>query len=219
MNAKEIISAFEFRFACKKFNPDKKIKDSDFHVILEAGRLSPSSFGFEPTHLLVVQNPLLREKIKEVAWGQGQVTSCSHLVMLLTLKPEYMKADSEHLKKFLLQVKRLQNDDLAMRLKYYEHFLKDEYKLLDDEQKMLDWSSKQAYIILGNMLTTAAMLGIDSCPMEGFNPERMAEVLKNDLHIDTDMYSLSVMAAFGYRDMEAPHKTRQDLDNFVTWLI
>ncbi len=84
---------------------------------------------------------------------------------------------------------------------------------------MLDWSSKQAYIILGNMLTTAAMLGIDSCPMEGFNPEKMAEVLKNDLHIDTNMYSLSVMAAFGYRDMEAPHKTRQDLDNFVTWLI
>ncbi|MGL5786088.1 MAG: nitroreductase family protein, partial [Bacteroidales bacterium] len=145
MNAKDIINAFEFRFACKKFNHEKKIKDSDFHVILEAGRLSPSSFGFEPTHLLVVQNPLLREKIKDVAWGQGQVTSCSHLVLLLTLKPEYMKADSDHLKKFLLQVKQLQNDDLAMRLKYYEHFLKDEYKLLDNEQKMLDWSSKQAY--------------------------------------------------------------------------
>ena len=74
-----IIEAFNYRHACKEFNPEKKISDQDFNFILETGRLSPSSFGFEPWKFLVVQNQNLREKIKEHAWGgkkqiQHQVT-------------------------------------------------------------------------------------------------------------------------------------------------
>lgn len=218
MNSKAILDAYMFRFACKKFIADRIIPEGDFNTILEAGRMSPSSFGFEPTHLVVVQNPELREKIKEAAFNQLQITTCSHLVLILTRKPVEMTANSDYLRGFLKKVKHMNEPDIDGMMKYFYLFEKENFKLIEDDRYMFDWASKQAYIILGNMLTTAALLGIDSSPMEGFNPEEIQKILKEDMYIDTDKFGISVIAAFGYRDMEQPPKTRETMEEFVTWV-
>lgn len=218
MNANEIISAYNFRFACKKFDATRVIPDSDFDTILEAARLSPSSFGFEPTHLVVVQSPEMKEKLKPAALNQNQIMTCSHLVLLLTRKPVDMTAGSSYLKDFLKRVKKMDDRDIDYMMKFFYLFEKENFKLMDNERNMFDWASKQAYIILGNMLTTAALLGIDSCPMEGFDPDEMRKVLKEDIGIDLTHFDISVLAAFGYRDMEQPVKTREAMNELVTWV-
>lgn len=218
MNANDILSAYRFRFACKKFKTGILIPENDFNTILEAGRLSPSSFGYEPTHLVVIQNKEMKEKFKSAALNQNQITSCSHLVLFLTRKPIDMTAGSEYLNSFLKDVKKLDDRDINYMMKFFYLFEKENFKLMDDERNMFDWASKQAYIMLGNMLTTAALLGIDSCPMEGFNPEEMRRLLKDEIHIDMEHFDISVIATFGYRDMEQPEKTRQHIEKLVTWV-
>ena len=94
MNKDDILNVFNFRHACKEFNPEKKICDEDFQFIMETARLSPSSFGIEPWEFLIVQNPKIREKLKTYTWGgQKQFPTCSHLVVCLVKKACFMKYD------------------------------------------------------------------------------------------------------------------------------
>ncbi|MGL4332181.1 MAG: NAD(P)H-dependent oxidoreductase [Bacteroidales bacterium] len=218
MNTNDILSAYKFRFACKKFKSGMSIPESDFNTILEAARLSPSSFGFEPTHLVVIQNDEMKERFKPAALNQNQITTCSHLVLFLTRKSIDMTAGSDYLNSFLKEVKKMDDRDINYMMKFFYLFEKENFKLMEDERNMFDWASKQAYILLANMLTTAALLGIDSCPMEGFDPEAMRKLLKDEIHIDMEHFDISVMAAFGYRDMEQPEKTRESIDQLVTWV-
>jgi nitroreductase len=82
---------------------------------------------------------------------------------------------------------------------------------------MFDWASKQCYIPLANMMTSAAMIGIDSCPIEGFNQETSNKILKEDLGIDTSLYGISYMVAFGYRVNEPREKTRRNINDIITY--
>ncbi|MGE7926086.1 nitroreductase family protein, partial [Viridibacillus arvi] len=87
------------------------------------------------------------------------------------------------------------------------------------ERALFDWASKQTYIALGNMLTAAALIGIDSCPMEGFNMEKVTEILENEGLLDSEKFGVSVMAAFGYRSQEPEHKkSRQSREKVVQWI-
>ncbi|MCF6192947.1 MAG: nitroreductase family protein, partial [Kangiellaceae bacterium] len=95
IDKKEIIEAFNYRHACKVFDANKKISDADFDFILETGRLSPSSFGFEPWKFLMVQNIDLREKLKSITWGaQGTLPTASHFMVILARKQNSMNYDS-----------------------------------------------------------------------------------------------------------------------------
>ncbi len=105
---KRIIEAYNFRHACKEFDTEKKITDENFNFILETGRLSPSSFGFEPWKFLIVQNMAFREKLKKHTWGgQNQIPTSSHLLVILARKNYFMKYDSEYIKDFMKNVKKL----------------------------------------------------------------------------------------------------------------
>lgn len=213
-----IIDAFKFRHACKEFHTEKKISDKDFNFILEAGRLSPSSFGFEPWKFLVVQNKELREKLKEHTWGgQKQIPTSSHLLVILARKRYFMKYDSQYMKDFMKNVKQLPEDVIKTKIGYIENFQKNDFKLLDTERAIFDWACRQTYISLANMMTAASMIGIDSCPMEGFNAEKINAVLEMDLGIDTEKFGISCMVAFGYRKTEPGAKTRQSMDKIVAW--
>jgi nitroreductase len=213
-----IIEAFNYRHACKEFNPEKKIADQDFTFILETGRLSPSSFGFEPWKFLVVQNKELREKLKEHTWGgQKQIPTASHLLVILARKNYFMKYDSQYMKDFMKNVKQLPEDVIKTKTGYIENFQKNDFKLLETERAIFDWACKQTYISLSNMMTAASMIGIDSCPMEGFNAEKINAVLETDLGIDTEKFGISCMVAFGYRKTEPGAKTRQSMDKIVAW--
>jgi len=216
----KIIEAFFFRHACKEFDAEKKIKDEDFSFILETARLSPSSFGLEPWKFLVVQNKELREKLKEFTWGgQKQIPTASHLIVMLARKGYFMKYDSEYIRDFRKSVQQLSEDVIKVKNSFYENFQKNDFKLLDNERFIFDWACRQTYIALANMMTAAAMIGIDSCPMEGFVAEKIEAVMKNYFGIDPQRFGVSCMVAFGYRKDEPRPKTRQPMDKISEWYV
>lgn len=214
----EILDAFHFRHATKSFDSSKKISDSDFEFILETGRLSPSSVGYEPWKFLVVQNPELRAKLKEVSSGaKGQLDTASHFVVILAhSKARY---DSEHVYHIHKNVKQMPEDMIPEILQHYKAFQDDVQNLFESDRSLFDWASKQTYIALANMMTSAAQIGIDSCPIEGFLPNEVNKLLQEEGIVNTDTWKVSVMAAFGYRETEpARAKTRQPLDDIVKWV-
>jgi hypothetical protein len=217
MNKQEILAAFQFRHACKEFDSNKKITKDDFDFILETGLLSPSSFGFEPWHFVVVQNPKLRELLKENAWGAPKkLDTASHFLLVLTMKSPLIKWDAAYIQQFMEEVQKHPEEVRKMRSKLFEEFQKSDFDLTDD-RKLFDWASKQSYIALGNMMTAAAMIGIDSCPIEGFKQKETESILKEYFDIDTDKYGLSFMIAFGYRVTDPKTKTRRNIEEIITW--
>lgn len=216
----QIMDAFQFRYACKGFNPDKKVSESDFETILETGRLSPSSFGFEPWKFLVVQNMGIREKLKEVSWGgQGQLPTASYVVVILTRKAADTRYDAEYISHVMRDVQKLPQEVQDMKGGFFKNFQLHDFDLTE-ERALFDWASKQSYIALGNMMTSAALLGIDSCPMEGFDKEKFEKILVEEGLMDQDHFGVSTMVAFGYRadDTSIHEKTRGKAEDIIQWV-
>ena len=214
----KILDAFHFRHACKEFNTDRKISDEDFDFILETARLSPSSFGFEPWKFLVVQNSELREKLRAHTWGgQKQFPTASHLLVILARKTPLMKYDSNYIEHIMADVHHIPEEARNARREKYAVFQQSDFKLLESERAMFDWACRQTYIALGNMMTSAAMIGIDSCPIEGFVAEKIEDVMRKDFDINTDDFGVSCMLTFGYRKNEQRPKTRQAIEDIVEW--
>lgn len=217
MNKQQLLNAFNFRHACKEFDVNRLIPEEDFEFILETARLSPSSFGFEPWHFLVVQDKNLRGQLKSKAWGlTKKLDTASHIVIGLTMKSALMKWDTEYIQYFMREIQKLPEEVVKGKGKFFETFQKSDFDLTDD-RKLFDWAAKQNYIALGNMMTAAALIGIDSCPMEGFEQKETEAILRSSFGIDTDKFGVSYMVAFGYRVMEPKTKTRRPLDQMVTW--
>ncbi len=217
---KQILDAFQFRYACKAFDPEKKISEEDFETIIESARLSPSSFGFEPWKFLVIQNMDIREKLKTVAWGaQGQFPTASHVVVILSRKAVDTKAGSEYINSVMRDVQKLPEDIQEMKGNFFKNFQQKDFDLTD-ERKLFDWAGKQAYIPLANMMTSAAFLQIDSCPMEGFDRDKFEDILEQEGLIDKNHFGVSVMVAFGYRakDTVVFPKTRGNAENLIQWV-
>ncbi len=213
-----IIETFHFRHACKVFDAQKKISDDDFMTILETGRLSPSSFGFEPWKFLVVQNTKLREKLKTVTWGaQGTLPTASHFVVILARRQRSMRYDSDYISRMMYDVHHLPEEQAEQRREKYRIFQQDDFRLFESERAMFDWAGKQTYIALANMMTSAAMLGIDSCAIEGFKAEAVEELMAEAFGIDTETFGVAVMVAFGYRVHASKEKTRQRMEDITQW--
>ncbi|WP_102348446.1 NAD(P)H-dependent oxidoreductase [Bacillus sp. Marseille-P3661] len=215
----EILQAFRFRHATKEFDPTKKISDEDFNFILEAARLSPSSVGYEPWKFVIVQNKELREKLREVAWGaQGQLLTASHFVVVLARTIKDTKYDSSYVKNQMLNVKKIPEDVFEQMKIRYKSFQEHDLHLLESERAIFDWACKQTYLALANMMTAAALIGIDSCPIEGFDFDKVQKVLMDEGLLEDGHLAVSVMAAFGYRIREPRPKTRKDLNDIVQWI-
>lgn len=214
----KILDAYNFRHACKIFDSNKKVSDEDFSFILETARLSPSSFGFEPWKFLIVQNMALREKLKPIAWGaQGAIPTASHFIIILSRKQKSLRYDSPYIEHMMRDIHHLPDDVIEMRRDYYETFQKSDFGLYENERAFFDWSTKQSYIALANMLTASAMIGIDSLPMEGFKAAEMEQLLAKDFEIDTSEYGVACMVAFGYRLEPQKEKTRQSIADITQW--
>ncbi|WP_179315252.1 NAD(P)H-dependent oxidoreductase [Winogradskyella undariae] len=214
----DILNAFNFRHATKEFDATKKVSDEDMKFILETAHLSPSSFGFEPWHFIVVQDKELRELLKPVAWGAPlKLDTASHFVLGLSMKAPMVKHDSEYIMHMMKDVKQLPQEVIEMYSTFYREFQERDFDL-DTDKKLFDWSSKQTYIALGNMMTAAALIGIDSCPIEGFHQEKAEALLKDKFGVDTDKYGLSFMTAFGYRKADPEFgKSRRNFEDIVTF--
>ncbi len=217
ISKQDILHAFTFRHACKTFDPARKIPDADFRFILETGRLSPSSFGYEPWRFLVVQDMALREKLRTVSWGaQGQFPTASHVVALLARKDD-MRPGSDYTEHMMRDVHRMSDEAIARRHRFYPQFHESDFRL-QDPRALFDWSCRQAYIALANMMTAAALIRIDSCPIEGFNQQAAEAILAEAGLLEGGRFGLAVMVAFGYRINPQPAKTRQTTEEVVRWV-
>lgn len=218
-NAK-VIQTFKFRHACKEFDANKAVSKDDFTTILEAARLSPSSFGFEPWKFVVLRDKTLRKKIYDVTWGgQDALDNASEFVLILARTNKHLHPDSQYLNTMMKEVKGLDDESSKMRREFFTAFQKEHFCIYNDEQKVFDWACKQCYIALSNMLTTAALLGVDSLPIEGFNRKSVNEILEKEGIINTEDFSVAVMAAFGY-EKNAPKypSTRQKFEEVVQFV-
>ncbi|WP_373777658.1 NAD(P)H-dependent oxidoreductase [Glaesserella sp.] len=219
ISKQDILDAYHYRHACKVYDPTKKISDDDFRFILETGRLSPSSFGFEPWKFLVIENQSIREFIRDNAWGaKDKVMDCSHFVLILVRQPQTLLADGDYVQHIMRDVHHIPEDMRTLRQGFYRHFIENDFELANNPNAFYHWACRQSYIALGNMLTSAAMVGIDSTPIEGFPLEKLNTLFAEKGLYDPNQYKLSVMVAFGYRAAEPREKTRQAFDDVVEWV-
>ncbi len=216
ISKQQVLDAFHFRSATRYYDPSKKISEEDFAYILELARLSPSSVGSEPWQFVIVQNPELRQKLKPVSWGMAtQVEDASHLVVILAKKNA--RYDSDFFRSSL-EKRGLNQEQIEKALARYKEFQTHDINVLENDRTLFDWCSKQTYIALANMMTGAALIGIDSCPIEGFNYAEVNRILAEEGAFDATEYGVSVMVTFGYRAKEIKKKYRKPLEEIVTWI-
>lgn len=211
-----ILNTFNSRYTCKGYDPEKKVSDEDFAVIMEVARLSPSSMGLEPWKFVLLNNKDIKEKIKPYAWGaEVSLEGASHFVLILARKPKDMKYDSDYIEYMMNNVQHFTEELRLARKKKYKSFQEDDLKLLESERAFFDWACKQTYIPLANMLTAAAMLGVDSTPMEGYTSEKVEDILIKEGVIDPEHFGLSCMIAFGYKNRDHRPKTRRGMEEVL----
>lgn len=216
MNKKEIIDVLNFRHSCKEFDINKKISDDDFEVILEAGRLSPSSMGIEPWKFLVIENQELKNELGAVCWGgKVQMPTSSHLVVYLSRAAKELRFDSNYINHLLKEVKHLPEDVVST----YKGIMKSIEEVRFKEDSDLEaYASEQVHIALANMMNVAAMQGIDSCPIGGIDRKAVEKILVDRGLLDTDKFNITLCGAFGYRVNNPGEKLRQGMDEIVTWV-
>lgn len=166
----EIIEQLKWRYACKEFDKDKKISDEDFNVLLESLQLTASSYGLQPWKFVIVENQQTREELVVHSWNQRQVSEASHLIVMCI--PDTI--DEEFIDKYLSSMATTRDQDIES-LEGFKKMLMMVANKSDADKEL--WAKKQVYIALGNLLTTCAVMNIDSCPMEGFLPQKYDEVL------------------------------------------
>jgi nitroreductase len=130
-----------------------------------------------------------------------------------------MKYDSDYVLDFMKNVQHFSEDAIAPRLKFYQQFQEDDFDLLGSERAMTDWAIHQTYIALGNMMTSAAMIGIDSCPIEGFHRQQLEALLAQEIDLNLEQFSVAYLVAFGYRKNQPRAKTRQPIDKIVEYYL
>lgn len=216
LTREQALAIFHHRASTRNYDPSRTIADDDFNAILEFARLSPSSIGSEPWKLLVIQNAEVRQKLKPISWGMAtQIDDCSHLVVILAKKNA--RYDSAFLRESM-ERRQISAEQMPAVIEKYRNFQQNELGIGDDEKLLFEWACKQTYIALANMLTGAAALGIDSCPIEGFNYQGVNALLAEMGLFDSNEWGVSVMATFGYRAREIKPKARKPLEQMVEWV-
>ena len=202
----EYIDAMQFRHACKRF-AEKKIPDEAFEQVLTFGRMSPSSFGMEPWRFIVITDTVLRGTLRPLCWNQPQITECSHLVVV-TADNESIKPGTDYVKR-MFERRGLPPEGLQRYLERYESHMGPQFH---SREAIEAWTHKQCYIAAANMMTGAASLKIDSCPLEGFEKAKVEAALRLG-----PAYSVAIILAFGYRLDPQPGHLRLPLEAVVSY--
>jgi len=189
----DILTALNHRYACKVFDPAKKIPADLWQQLEQSLILTPSSFGLQPWKFLIVQDQALREKLVPHAWNQRQVADCSHLIIMTvpkTLGEDYVDANIAR----MIEVRGGTADALMGFRKMVLGFRDG----LEAKGGLETWAKLQSYIALGQFMLAASLLGLDTCPMEGFVPEKFDEVLG----LEGTGYTTAVLCPVGYRSAD-----------------
>jgi len=166
----DLLAQLKWRYATKLFDPTRKISEEDWKALEEALILSPSAYGLQPWKFLVVQDPAIRKQLRAVSWNQSQVEDCSHLVVFAARR----SLEAQDVDHFLDRIVEVRGVDPAS-LKGYKDMMNGH--LVQNPALVPSWSDRQTFIALGNFMTSAAMLGIDTCPIEGLDPAKYDEIL------------------------------------------
>lgn len=197
MTPTELTQALHWRYATKAFDAKKIIANETFDALLDAARLSPSSFGLQPWKFLVVESKDLREKLRAQSWNQPQVTDASHFVVLAA-KEVITGADIQEWINCLAITQQTPIDQLAPLQGMIQQFTG-----AMSAEEMAQWNTRQVYIALGQLMTAAAVLGVDTCPLEGISAASYDQILG----LEGSGYRTRVACALGYRS---------DLDKYAT---
>lgn len=182
--------ALTWRYATKRFDPARTIPAKEWNSLENALQMAPSSFGLQPWHFVVITNPGLRQKLQAVSWNQPQLVEASHIVVLAARTA----VDATYIDEFLKQTSSERGvalDNLAQ----YRQMMVDFTGYLTTKGAVESWATHQTYIALGMLLETAALLGIDACPLEGINAAEYDSLLG----LPAKGYSTKVACALGYR--------------------
>jgi nitroreductase len=212
INTEEILKALNWRYATKIYDSSKTVSEEDLHTILESARLSPSSNGVEMWKFIVVENKEIRSKLREAGYGQPKITDASRLIVITYRTDSAGNLTKERIER----TAKIQNEKPSD--------LEGLKTMLDGSvaQKIKDgslecWVKAQAYIPLGIMIETAALLGIDGGPMEGFQPEKVDDILNLK---EKNLKSVT-MLALGYRGEDPASsrpKVRREFDEVVEFV-
>lgn len=172
MKADALVEKLKWRYAVKKFDPSRKIPADQWQALESALILSPSSFGLQPWRFIVVNDPAVRERLRAASWNQAQVVEASHLVVF-AIKKDLNAADVERFARRIAQVRSVNAESMGPYKQMMLDFVAQAGKGLDINA----WSARQLYIAMGVFMTAAAVLGIDTCPMEGIEPDTYDRIL------------------------------------------
>jgi nitroreductase len=186
----ELLQQLQWRYATKQFDPQRKIDPADWATLEEALRLTPSSGGLQPWKFIVVTDPGMRAKLRPATYGQAQIADASHLVVFAA-KTNFSEADVDAHLKNVAKIRGASMESLAP----LRGMLVGGIINALDETARNAWARNQTYIALGNLLTSAALLGIDACPMEGFDRSQFDEILG----LKAQGLASAVIATVGYR--------------------
>jgi nitroreductase len=185
-----LLRQLNWRYATKEFDPNRKIEPDVWGKLEEALRLTPSSGGLQPWKFIVVTDPAMRAKLSRASYGQPQITNASHLVVF-TAKRNFSETDVDA---FIHQTAVTRGVTVESLASYRDVLVAGIVKSMDETARDA-WARNQAYIALGNLLTSAALLGIDACPMEGFERTKYDEILG----LKAKGFATAVIATLGYR--------------------
>jgi nitroreductase len=193
-----LLAQLNWRYAVKAFDPNKKISAADWATLEQALVLTPTSYGLQPLRYVVVTDQAIKDQFVPHSWGQKQPADASHFV-IFAAKLSVSEADVDHFMARIAEVRGISVDTLAG---YRNVIVGQIVKGLTAEQQQ-EWATRQCYIALGNLMTSAAVLGIDTCPMEGMLPAKYDEVLD----LPAKGYKTVVACAVGYRSAEDKYAT------------
>ena len=185
------LSALRWRYAVKRFDPTRRIDPATWQTLETSLMLTPSSFGLQPWKFLVVQSDAFKEKLPAISWGQSQPKDCSHFVVFASLR----SVDTKYVDHFLKSVSETRSvsvESLAGYRKVVLGFAQ------SSPERLETWSAHQAYIALGQLMATAAYLGVDTCPMEGIEAAKYDDLFG----LTGTHYATRVGCALGYRHAE-----------------
>jgi nitroreductase len=189
----DLLKQLRWRGAVKKFDSARKIGDADWSALEEALVLTPSSYGLQPWRFLVVRDPEMKKKLRPASWNQAQVEDCSHYVVFAAMK----SMEEEYIDRYIDYIVETRKTP-PEKLEAYKQMMKNYVLQGEPRREVLEWATRQVYIALGNFMTSAAVMGIDTCPMEGIEPDKYDELLG----LDKTGYHTMVACAAGYRHAE-----------------
>ena len=191
--APALLDALHWRYATKLFDPARRIPTDQWTALEQSLVLTPSSYGLQPWKFIVVTDPALKAKLRPVSWNQSQIEDCSHLVVFLA-KEDITEGDLDRFIARTAEVRGVPPESLAV----YRGYMLGDLVKGPRHAVIAEWAARQVYIALGQFMACAALLGIDTCPMEGLEPAKYDEILGLK---GTGYHTLAACPA-GYRSPE-----------------